>query len=161
MYDDKTTRTIVHFRRLLLFSGAFNIVLAAPLIPPSVYEWYLEFLWKVNSLLGLGGVRPLPLTEGIYALFVNTAGIDLVLIGAIVLYSAFDPVKRIAIPALNAGGRTLFAGIVVYYCVSRDVMGLILVIGIIDVLISCGFMYFIVKLKWGRLPIGVNLDRAD
>ena len=140
-------KTIAHFRKLLLFSGLFNIVMASPLIFPSVVAWYFKLLWSVNNIFSLGGTMPIPPEDGVSLLLINTAGIDLVLIGSIVIYASLDPVNRIGIPLLNAVGRTLFAGIIVYYCISYDIMRLILVIGIIDVLISIGFVYYAVKLK--------------
>ena len=88
-----------------------------------------------------------PPREGINALFVNTAGIDLVLIGVIVFYSGFDPIQRKFIPLANAIGRTLFAVIIVYYCIVFDIARLVLVIGGIDVLISAGFCYYLIKLR--------------
>ncbi|MCD4733955.1 hypothetical protein K8R78_06920, partial [bacterium] len=115
----QTQKTITNFRRLLLFSGIFNIVLAAPLILPGVFAWYLRILGEFNALLNLGGVTPVPPTEGIGALLANTAGIDLVLIGVIVIYASRKPLKRKGIALLNACGRTLLAFIVGYYCFAQ------------------------------------------
>ena len=142
-----TNRTMTHFKGLLMFSGLFNIIMASPLILPSTSQWYFQFLWRVNEVLRLGGVQPSPPVEGINALLVNTAGIDLVLIGSIVVYSSFDPMNRIAIPLLNAVGRIAFAGIVLSYFFSHDIMRLVLVIGFVDVCISAGFIYYAVKLR--------------
>jgi len=74
-------KTVKQFSRLLFFSGAFNIILAFPLIFPVIYERYFELLWAANQFLSLGGKQLIPPEEGINALLVNTAGIDLVLIG--------------------------------------------------------------------------------
>ena len=125
----------------------FNIVLAAPLIIPVIFEKYFQFLWAVNQLLRLGGKQIVPPKEGINALLVNTAGIDLVLIGVIVFYSGFDPIRRKFIPLASAIGRTLFAVIIVYYCIVFDIARLVLVIGGIDILISTGFIYYLIKLR--------------
>jgi hypothetical protein len=140
-------KTVKQFSKLLFFSGAFNIVLAFPLIFPVIFEKYFQFLWAVNQFFSLGGKQLIPPKEGINALFVNTAGIDLVLIGVIVFYSGFDPVRRKFIPLANAIGRTLFAVIIVYYCIVFGIARLILVIGGIDLLISAGFCYYLIKLR--------------
>jgi len=140
-------KTVKHFSRLLFFSGAFNIILAFPLIFPVTYEKYFQFLWAVNHFFSLGGKQLIPPKEGINALLVNTAGIDLVLIGVIVFYSGFDPIRRKFIPLANAIGRTLFAVIIVYYCIVFDIVRLVLVIGGIDLLISAGFSYYLIKLR--------------
>jgi len=143
-------KTVKQFRRLLFFSGTFNVVLAFPLILPVIYEKYFKFLWVVNQFFGLGGKQLIPPKEGINALMINTAGIDLVLIGAIVFYSGFDPIRRRFIPLANAIGRTLFAAIIVYYCIAFDIARLMLVIGGIDLLISAGFSYYLIKLRKQR-----------
>ncbi|MFH1983700.1 MAG: hypothetical protein ABIL58_17810 [Pseudomonadota bacterium] len=140
-------RTTRRFGKLLFFSGIFNIVMASPLIFPVLYERYFHLLWQVNQFFHLGGKRLIPPTEAINALLVNTAGIDLVLIGVIVCYAGLDPMRRTFIPFANAIGRTLFAGIIIYYCLVFDIARLVLVIGGIDVLISAGFGYYLIKLK--------------
>ena len=140
-------KTINQFRKLLFFSGLFNIVLAFPLVFPNLYEKYFHLLWTINQFLGLGGKEPIPPEAGLNALLINTAGIDLVLIGVIVFYSGYDPIKRKFIPLANAAGRTFFALIIAYYVVISDIARLVLVIGGIDVLISAGFCYYLLKLR--------------
>lgn len=140
-------QTIRAFSQLLFLSGAFNIILALPLALPVLSIRYLEFLWSVNEFLGLGGQAIIPPQEGIYALFVNTAGIDLVLIGVLVVYAGLDPVRRKFIPLANAVGRTLFALVIVYYVIVMDIARLVLVIGSIDLLISIGFVYYLLQLQ--------------
>ncbi len=132
------------FRKLLIFSGLFNIILAFPLIIPNLYRYYIDLIYHLNEALTLGGVKPDIQDDGLSQLLINTAGIDLVLIGSIVLVAAIDPIKFRLIPLLNAVGRTLFAAIVVYYVVSYDIIRFVLLLGAIDVLISMGFIYFLV-----------------
>ena len=123
------------------------MVLAAPLAVPGLSAQYFSFLWRVNEFLGLGGKEPIAPDESINALLVNTAGIDLVLVGAIVFYAGFAPMKRRFIPWANAIGRTVFAGIIVYYALAFDIMQLVLVIGAVDVMISAGFIFFLLRLR--------------
>ena len=138
---------IRRFRGFLIFSGLFNIVLAAPLMVPELYGRYLAMFWRLNEMLGLGGVAPVMPFSPVGALLVNTAGIDLVLIGAIVLYAAQDPVSRRVIPALNAVGRTLFSGVILYYVIVYDIPRIVLFIGGIDLMISGVFAYFLYSLR--------------
>lgn len=140
-------RKIRQFRAFLIFSGLFNIVLAAPLMVPELYTHYLTLLWKINGLFGLGGQEPIPPSGGVSALLINTAGIDLVLIGVFVLYAARDPVSRWFIPAVNAVARTFFACVIVYYVLVYDIARIVLVIGIVDVMISGVFLYYLLSLK--------------
>lgn len=146
MKTDKE-RIVASFKKLLLFSGCFNIIFASPLILPYTYQWYLNLLSLLNSKFNLGGIPIPPVNDGLHALLINTAGIDLVLIGAIVLYSYFDPVNRIGIPLLNAVGRTLFFFIILYYCFEYNIARITLAFGVIDLLISFGFIFFYRKLK--------------
>lgn len=138
---------IRHFKKLLIFSGAFNIVLAFPLIIPELFKSYINFIFYLNEAIRLGGVKPVLPEDGLSQLLINTAGIDLVLIGSIVLVSSLDPIKFRLIPLLNAIGRTLFAVIMVYYIIIYDIVRFVFIIGIIDVLISLGFIYFLVQTR--------------
>ncbi len=138
---------IKYFKKLLIFSGLFNIILAFPLIITSFFKSYGYFMYHLNELVGLGGTMPVLPEDGLSQLLINTAGIDLVLIGSIVLVSAIDPVKFRLIPLLNAIGRTLFAVIIVYYVFIYDIIRFVLVVGIIDIFISMGFVYFLVQIR--------------
>lgn len=138
---------VARFRKLLAASGLFNIALTCPLIPPRLHGRYIALLGEVNAALGLGGQPPVVPTEGPGALLVNTAGIGLVLVGLYVIYAAGDPLARWAIPAVNAAGRALFAAIVVAYVVTDDLARVVLVIGIFDVVIAAGFVWFLLALR--------------
>lgn len=139
--------TLQKFKNLLLFSGLFNIVFAFPLIIPGIYEYYLELLNNFNFVIGLGGC-PVAIPENpLNALFINTAGIDLVLIGAIILVVSRKPMENRMIILLNGIGRLLFALVISYYVVIADIIQIIIVFGLIDVLISIGFLYFLNKTK--------------
>ena len=138
---------IKRFKKLLIFSGLFNIVLAFPLIIPEFFKSYINFIYYLNEAIRLGGVKPVLPEDGLSQLLINTAGLDLILIGSIVLVSSIDPIKFRLIPLLNAIGRTLFAAIIVYYILVYDVLRFVLIIGIIDILISMGFVYFLVQTR--------------
>ena len=142
-----TDRQVERFRGFMIFSGLFNIVLATPLMVPELYGRYLALFWMLNDMFGLGGVAPVMPFSPVGALLVNTAGIDLVLIGAIVLYAAQDPLSRWLIPALNAAGRTLFSVVILYYVIVYDIPRIVLLIGGIDLLISGVFAYFLHSLR--------------
>ena len=137
----------MQFRAFLMFSGLFNIVLATPLMVPEVYRNYLNFLWRLNGFLSLGGQQPVPPSGGVTALLINTAGIDLVLIGIFVLYAAGDPLRRWFIPAANAVARSIFATVIMYYVVMYDIARIVMLIGAIDVCISGVFAYYLITLR--------------
>jgi ABC-type Fe3+-siderophore transport system permease subunit len=98
-------------------------------------------------VLNLGG-KPVTIPENpIHALFINTAGIDLVLIGVIVLVVSKNPLKNRKIILFNGLGRILFAFVILYYVLVADVIRIIMVFGVIDVFISIGFLIYLYKLK--------------
>jgi len=140
-------KTIKQFSNLLRFSGIFNIASAFLLIIPIVYEYYLLFFNDINLALGLGG-QPVSLpTNPLNALLINTAGIDLVLIGTIVLVASKNPLKNRTIILLNGIGRLLFALIIAYYVFAADLIRIIVIFGLIDVIISIGFIYYLKKTR--------------
>lgn len=140
-------KSLKQFKNLLRFSGIFNIVSAFLLIIPVVYEYYLLFFNDVNAALGLGG-QPVSIpTNPLNALLINTAGIDLVLIGAIVLVASRKPLRNRKIILLNGIGRLVFALIIAYYIFVADLIRIIVIFGLIDVIISIGFLYFLRKTR--------------
>jgi hypothetical protein len=140
-------RQTKRFRAFLIFSGLFNIVLATPLMVPELYKHYFAFLWNLNGLLSLEGQEPIAPSGGVNALLVNTAGIDLVLIGIFVLYAAQAPLSRWFIPAANAVARSIFATVILYYVIVHDIARIVLVIGLLDASISCMFAYYLIVLR--------------
>ncbi len=140
-------KTLNQFKNLLKFSGTFNIVSAFLLIFPIIYEHYLLFFNKINFALGLGGQAVSIPTNPLNALLINTAGIDLVLIGAVILVVSKNPLKNRTIILLNGIGRLLFAIIIAYYVFAEDLIRIIIIFGLIDVIISIGFLYFLKKTK--------------
>lgn len=145
--ENNISTQIKGFKKLLTFSGLFNIIFAIPLIIPTFFKSYIDFIYYMNELARLGGVRPVLPEDGLSQLLINTAGGGLVLIGSIVLVSSIDPIKFRLITLFNAIGRILFAVLIFYYVFVYDIVQFVLVIGIIDVLISIGIVYFFVKTR--------------
>lgn len=145
-----TQRLIKCYQNLLRFSGVFNIVFASPLIIPGVSVWYLTLLSDLNRTLGLGGREFTVSSDPLHALLINTAGIGLVLIGAMVLYASARPLARSGIVLLNAVGRLTFFLTVVYYVLSAELGRITLVLGIADALIGIGFLYFLIRFREGQ-----------
>lgn len=140
--------TLRNFRFLLVFSGLFNILVAGPLMLPGFSDSYLFYLSDLNASLHLGGLPYLRPVNPAHMLLMNTAGIDLVIIGALVLYAAFDPDGRRGIALFSAIGRLLFAAITGYYVLTAHLMPLVLAPALVDVAISFGFFGFLVVLGW-------------
>lgn len=113
------TDRVIQFKRLLRFSGAFNIIGAFLLIVPKIYESYLLFYNNLNALFGLGGNNITIPSDIFHTLFINTAGIDLVLIGVIVLIVSKNPLNKTnrLIILCNGIGRSVFALIIGYYAI--------------------------------------------
>ncbi|MEI6757028.1 MAG: hypothetical protein WCK85_04165 [Chlorobium sp.] len=145
--SDMIERQVRQFRGFLIFSGMFNILLAAPLMVPEFYTRYLSLLWKLNGILLLGGRVPVAPSGGVNALLINTAGIDLVLIGIFVLYASRDPLSRWFIPAINAAARVVFAGLILYYVLVYDIARIVLLIGCLDLFISVVFACYLISLR--------------
>ncbi len=139
--------TVARFRQLLLFSGVFNIVFASPLALPWTYGRYLVFLSRMNERLGLGGLPLVAASDPAHALLINTAGIDLALVGAVVLYASFQPLDRMPLIALNGAGRTFFALLIVHYVLAADLARIVLAFGAVDAMIGFGFLWFYARLR--------------
>lgn len=140
---------VIQFKRLLRFSGTFNIIGAFLLIIPNVYESYLFFFNRLNTSMGLGGDSISIPADIFHTLFINTAGIDLVLIGIIVLLVSKDPLSQTNrhIILCNGIARSIFAVIIGYYAFNQDLIRIFVIIGGIDFLITVGFIYYLLRTK--------------
>lgn len=143
------TKTIIHFKRLLRFSGLFNIILAFPFMIPHLYKHYLELYNTINTNLMLGGNNITIPSDPFHILFIHTAGIDLVLIGTFVLLASINPLGKLEklIILINGIGRVLFFCITSYYFITKGLIGIFAVIGVIDLIITSSFLYYLHKTK--------------
>lgn len=143
------TDRVIQFKRLLRFSGAFNIIGAFLLIVPKIYESYLLFYNNLNAFFGLGGNNISIPSDIFHTLFINTAGIDLVLIGVIVLIVSKNPLNKTnrLIILCNGIGRSVFALIIGYYAIRYGLIRFFVFIGIIDFIITLGFLYYLFRTK--------------
>jgi hypothetical protein len=138
-----------NFRYLLAAGGLFNILMASPLMFPGLEVRYLFFLSGLNAALGFGGTPVVMPAHPAHGLLINTAGIDLVLIGAMVLYAAFDPERRQGIVLLNAIGRLLFAAVAAWYVFTAGLLPLVLLVALADVVFSFVFLGYLSMLRRG------------
>lgn len=134
----------------LVFSGLFNIVFAFPLIVPGLAERYLAFMTALNQVIGFNTTGYISVSNPTHLMLINTAGIDLVLIGLIVIYASLKPIERKGLLLLNSTGRTLFLLVIIYNVLVNDLIQLFLVFGIIDLMISIVFVFIYTRLKNSR-----------
>jgi hypothetical protein len=132
------------YRFLLLFSGLFNILFAAPLLLPHISNYYLSLLSLLNDMMRLGGASFTYPANDVHSLLINTAGIDLVLIGVVVLICSRRPLQNNRIILANAVGRTLFFFVILYYVIAGNLLRIVLLFGIIDIFISSLFLVCII-----------------
>lgn len=135
------------FKRFLKFSGIFNILAAFLFLVPHIYKYYLMFYNQINTILNAGGKSISMPTDSFHELMINTAGVDLVLIGTIVLLVSGDPLnptnRKIIIA--NGIGRFIFFMLVVYYAFFHELIRIMIPFGIIDAIITITFFYLLNK----------------
>ena len=97
----------------------------------------------------LGGNNITIPSDPFHILFIHTAGIDLVLIGIFVLLASIDPLGKVErlIILINGIGRLLFFCITSYYFITKDLIGIFAIIGVIDFFITSAFLYYLYKTK--------------
>lgn len=114
---------------------------------PGLDDRYLQFLSGLNASMGFGGTPMVMPAHPAHELLINTAGIDLVLIGAMVLYAASDPERRQGIVLLNAIGRLLFAAIAAWYVLDAGLLPLVLLVALVDVVTGFVFLGYLSVLR--------------
>lgn len=144
--DTDSNKNITNFKKLLKFSGLFNIVCAAPLTLPCTCEAYLSLLNYINLKLNLGGTLTSLPQSPLHAFFINVAGVHLVLTGIIIIHTSKSPEKNYPLAIMNGIGRTLFFFIILYLTYTYSIACIWLFFGLIDLLISCGFIFYSLKI---------------
>lgn len=135
------------FKRFLKFSGIFNITAALLFLVPHIYKYYLIFYNHINTMFNAGGKSISMPTDSFHELMINTAGVDLVLIGTIILLVSGDPLnptnRKIIIA--NGIGRFIFFILVGYYAFFHELIRIMIPFGIIDAIITITFFYLLNK----------------
>jgi hypothetical protein len=133
------------FRVWVIVAGVYNILNSFAMMVPFLNKSYYRMLSGSSRMLG--GADILPAADAANMLFVNTAGLVLVLVGAMLLYAARDLKNRSGIPLLNAVGRTVWAVLVIYYTFTQDLPRLFLTFAAIDIIVAAAFYYYVLKAK--------------
>lgn len=98
-------------------------------------------------MLNAGGKSISMPTDSFHELMINTAGVDLVLIGTILLLVSGDPLnptnRKIIIA--NGIGRFIFFMLVGYYAFFHELIRIMIPFGIIDAIITITFFYLLNK----------------
>ncbi|HAD08763.1 MAG TPA: hypothetical protein DCF62_04725 [Porticoccaceae bacterium] len=141
-FDSNTEK---HFKNWVLMGGLFNCIVALPLSLPFTCKLYIELFNHMNALLGMGGFRWIPPTEGANLLFLNTAGLALFLVGMMLIYASKNVVERAEIPLLNGIIRFAWGITATYYIIAFEVIHIMLTIVAIDVILASIYMSFFFK----------------
>lgn len=134
-------------KKWTLGAGIFNVIAAFPLSMPFLYRQYYALFNSINSMFGLGGREVFPPAEGENMLFINTAGLALVLVGMLLIYASNNIRYRIGIPFLNAIVRMVFSFLLLYYIFTENILRILMVIGVIDIVIAISFFYHIYQIN--------------
>ena len=140
-----SAKTTQAFRVWVIVAGVYNILNSFAMMVPFLNKSYYRMLSGSSRMFG--GAEILPAADPVNMLFVNTAGLVLVLVGAMLLYAARDLKNRSGIPLLNAVGRTVWAVLVIYYTMAQDLPRLFLTFAAVDVTIAAAFYYYVWKAK--------------
>jgi hypothetical protein len=121
-------------------AGVYNLATSALLAVPGLFTRVYTSVNRLNDALALGGGSAEPPQDGLTQLLVNTAGIVLCLLGALLIYASRDLPRRSGIPLFNVVGRVLFAGLVVYYVAAWNLPRIALGMALADLLIAAAFL---------------------
>jgi hypothetical protein len=140
-----SAKTSGAFRVWVIVAGVYNILNSFAMMVPFLNKSYYRMLSGSSRMFG--GAEILPAADPVNMLFVNTAGLVLVLVGAMLLYAARDLKNRSGIPLLNAVARTLWALLVIYYTIAQDLPRLFLTFAAVDIIFAAAFFYYVSKAK--------------
>jgi hypothetical protein len=135
------------FKRWVFGAGAFKVVIGLPVALPFLYEQCYRLFDTLNSALGLGGAPLVPPAEPANLFLVHIAGMEVFLVGIILLYASRNIKERTAIPLSNAVVHGLFVFLVLYYVMARGVARILLSFAAVDAVLSIVFLYYVFMLR--------------
>ena len=144
---NKSNSMYKSFKVWVVAAGLFNIIAATPLAIPKYLAGYYALFNSLNRILNLGGNPLVPPADATNSLFVNMAGLALILVGIILLYSAFDLKRRLFIPFASGLVRLVFSAVLTYYIFAENVAHILISIGTIDLLLGIVFVYYYLRLR--------------
>jgi hypothetical protein len=135
------------FKKWVFGAGLFKVIIGFPVALPFLYEQYYKLFDALNSALGLGGAPLVPPAEPANLFLIHIAGMEVCLVGIILLYASRNLRDRMAIPLSNALVHGLFVFLVLYYVMARGVARILLSFAVVDAVLSIVFLYYIFALR--------------
>jgi hypothetical protein len=131
------------FRKWVLGTGIFNIVVYSTLLFPFTLKVLLDISNAVNNALGLGGMSfPVPSNTN-YLVIIHIVGILVVCLGIMLVIASFDIMNRAWFVFWEGLLRIIVFLYMLFFVVCMNSITLLLLFGTTDLIIGTVYMYFI------------------
>ena len=135
------------FRKWVLGTGIFNIVVYSTLLFPFTFKVLLDISSAMNNALGLGGMSfPVPANTN-HLVMIHVAGICVVCLGIMLVIASFDIMNRAWFVFWEGLLRIIVFLYLLFYVVCMNSIALLLLFGAADLIIGIVYMYFIFTIE--------------
>ncbi len=135
------------FRKWVLGTGIFNIVVYSTLLFPFTVKVLLDISNAINNALGLGGMSfPVPANTN-HLVMMHVVGICVVCLGIMLVIASFDVMKRAWFVFWEGLLRIIAFLYILFYVVCMNSIATLLLFGAADLIIGIIYMYFIFTIE--------------
>ena len=136
-----------HFRKLVLWTGIFNIIAYVPLSCPYTLKIFVDTMTGLSQTLGLGGsMLSLPLSVN-NLLMINLLGVIIVFLGIFLIIASFDIENRAWFVFWEGLIRIIVFLVIVYFVLFKSAAHIMVLFGVIDLIIGIIYMYYIFTIE--------------
>lgn len=138
---------IEFFRKWVLVTGVFNIVVYSTLLFPFTLKVFLDISNAMNNALGLGGmIFPVPLNTN-HLVMIHIVGILVVCFGIMLVIASFDIMNRAWFVFWEGLMRIIVFLYLLFFVVCMNSITLLLLFGTTDLIIGTVYLYFIFTIE--------------
>jgi len=135
------------FRKWVLGTGIFNIVVYSTLLCPFTLKVLLNISSAVNNALGLGGMSfPVPSNTN-HLVMIHIVGVCVVCLGIMLVIASFDIMNRAWFVFWEGVLRIIAFLYILFFVVCMNSIAILILFGATDLIIGTVYMYFIFTIE--------------
>ena len=130
-------------RRLLIAGGIFNFVMGSLFLHGALLEFFFRgILWLEETVFRHPTLLPFP-QNPVHLLLIHGFGAAALILGAMLVYSAKDPLRYLPFIFIDGLGRLLYGSLMLIFVLRYSLMKSILVFAVIE--LSFAIAYLIIS----------------
>jgi hypothetical protein len=134
-------------RRFLIGGGIFNSMMGVIFFClPLLRMFFSLMVWAEDTVFRHSGILPFP-QNPVHLLLIQGFGAGVLILGAMLIYSARDPIRYLPFIFFDGLGRLLYGSLMIFSVFRYSLLWMILVFGIIELSFALSYIAISWKLS--------------